>query len=92
MRDQNQDEFKIEFRKSGHTEHWNKDVESLLELAEDAGVYADSSCQSGTRHTCLVQVIEGTFDYGDNDVFAPENDDEILICSAVPTSNMVINV
>ena len=80
MSDQDKNGFKVEFKKSGLTAHWN------------AGVAADSSCQSGTCHTCLVKVIEGTFDYGENDVFAPESDDEILICSAVPTSNMVIDV
>ena len=92
MSDQDKNGFKVEFKKSGLTAHWNSNVETLLELAEDAGVAADSSCQSGTCHTCLVKVIEGTFDYGVNDVFAPESDDEILICSAVPTSNMVIDV
>ena len=92
MNDQDQDGFKIEFKKSGLTAYWNKYVESLLELAEDAGVNADSSCQSGTCHTCLVGVIDGTFNYSENDVLAPESDDEILICSAVPTSNMVLDV
>lgn len=69
-----------------------KNFESLIELDESAGVGVYSCCQSGTCQTCLVQVIEGTFDYGDNDVFIPESDDGVLICSAVPTSNMVINV
>jgi len=44
MSDQNQNGFKIEFKKSGFIVHWNKDVESLIELAEDAGVYAVSGC------------------------------------------------
>lgn len=92
MSDQNENGFKVEFKKSGLTAHWNSSVETLLELAEDAGVTADSSCQSGTCHTCLVQVIEGTFEYGESDVFKPDGDNEILICSAIPTSNMVIDV
>ena len=92
MSDQNEDGFKIELKKSALAIYWNKDVECLLELAEDAGVSVDSSCQSGTCHTCLVRVIYGTFDYGENDVFTPESDNEILICSAAPTSNMVIGV
>ena len=92
MNDQKQDGFKIEFKKSGLTGYWSKDVENILELAEDAGVNADSSCQSGTCHTCLVRVIEGTFEYGENDVFTPENVKDILICSAFPTSNMLIDV
>ena len=53
---------------------------------------ANSSCQSGTCYICLVGVIDGTFNYSENDVLVPESEDEILICSAVPTSNMVLDV
>lgn len=92
MSDQSEDGYKIEFKKSGVTATWNPSVENLLELAEDAGIDADSSCQSGTCHTCLVRVLEGTFAYEDEDVFEPDGEDEILICSAQPTSNMVIDL
>ena len=92
MSDHNQNGVQVEFKKFGLTVQWNKNFESPLELAEDAGVFAYSSCQSGTCQTCLVQVIEGTFIYGDNDVFIPESDDGVLICFAVPTSNMVIKI
>jgi len=92
MSDQSEQDFQIEFKRSGVTATWNRSVESILELAEDAGINADSSCQSGTCHTCLVRVLSGTFDYGDNDVFEPDGEDEILICSAHPTSNMVIDL
>ena len=92
MSDQSEDGFKIEFKKSGVTATWNPSVENILELAEDAGVDADSSCQSGTCHTCLVRVLAGTFEYEDEDVFEPDGEDEILICSAQPTSDMVIDL
>jgi ferredoxin len=69
-----------------------KNDENLLELAKDAGVNATSSFRSGMCHTCLAQVFEGMFNYGENRVFVPESDDEVLICSAVPTSDMVINI
>jgi len=92
MANEPEDGFKVEFKKSGVTATWNKSVESLLELAEDAGVNADSSCQSGTCHTCLVTVLAGTFEYGEEDVFEPDGEDEILICSAQPTSDMIIDL
>mgnify|MGYP006167124181 CR=1 FL=1 len=38
MSDQNEDGFKIELKKSALAIYWNKDVECLLELAEEAGV------------------------------------------------------
>ena len=53
---------------------------------------ANSSCQSGTCYICLVGVIDGTFNYSENDVLVPESEDEILNCSAVPNSNMVLDV
>ncbi len=92
MANQPEEDFKIEFKRSGITATWNRSVENILELAEDAGVKADSSCQSGTCHTCLVRVLAGTFEYADDDVFEPDGEDEILICSAQPTSNMVIDL
>ena len=92
MSEQKDDGFRVEFKKSGLSANWNPKVENIMELAEDAGVAVDFSCRAGTCHTCLSTVIEGTFDYGDNDVFEPDGDDEILICSAQPTSNMVIDV
>lgn len=92
MSDQPEDGFKVEFKKSGVTATWNPAVENILELAEDAGISADSSCQSGTCHTCLVRVLSGTFEYEYEDVFEPDGEDEILICSAQPTSNMVIDL
>ena len=92
MSDPKDQDFQIEFRRSGVTATWNASVDNLLELAEDAGINADSSCQSGTCHTCLVRVLAGTFEYADDDVFEPDGDDEILICSAQPTSDMVIDL
>ena len=85
--------YKIEFKKSGLTANWDPKNENLLELAEDAGVIADYSCRTGTCHTCLVNVVSGTFEYDEPDVvFAPDGEDEILLCSALPTSDMVIDV
>ena len=92
MSEDKNDGFRIEFKKSGLHANWNPGVENLLELAEDVGVAVDFSCRAGTCHTCLCTVVAGTFDYGDNDVFEPDNEDEILICSAQPTSDMVIDV
>lgn len=92
MSDKKEEGFKIEFKRSGVTAHWSPMVENLLELAEDAGVAADSSCRSGSCQTCLSRVISGTFEYEDDDVFEPDGEDEVLMCSAQPTSDMVLDV
>jgi len=61
-------------------------------LAEGAGLNPDSSCRSGNCHTCLCTVKSGTFEYTHDDIFEPDGEDEILICSARPTSDLEIDL
>lgn len=82
----------VTFMASGVTATWTPAAGSLLDLAEASGVAAVSSCRSGLCHTCLVRVVEGGFAYNHDDIIPPADDDEILICSARPTSALVIDV
>jgi len=84
--------FDVTFSRSGVSAAWNGSSDNILELAEGAGLNPDSSCRSGNCHTCLCTVKSGTFEYIHDDIFEPDGEDEILICSARPTSDLEIDL
>ncbi|MDD9877464.1 MAG: FAD-binding oxidoreductase [Magnetovibrio sp.] len=83
--------FQVEFRQSGVTAEWTPAAGSILELAEANGVEPDFICRSGMCHTCLSTCLEGEFQYLHDDVVEPMGDDEVLICSARPKTDIVID-
>jgi len=85
-------DFEVTFSRSGISAAWNGFSDNILELAEGAGLNPDSSCRSGNCHTCLCTVKSGTFEYTHDDIFEPDGEDEILICSARPTSDLEIDL
>jgi ferredoxin len=55
---------------------------SILEIAEEAGVLALSSCRVGTCGTCETPIVEGEVDHRDS-VLSPEEQDDnfaMMIC------------
>ena len=84
--------FKVEFRQSGVSASWTPDAGTILELAEANGVEPDFVCRSGMCHSCLSAVLDGGFEYTHDGVVTPMSDDEVLICSARPTSDLVVDV
>ena len=85
-------EFNVEFRQSGVSASWTPSSGTLLELAEANGVEPDFVCRSGMCHSCLSVILDGGFEYIHDGVVTPMGDDEVLICSARPTSDLVIDV
>lgn len=85
-------EFNVEFRQSGVSAGWTPSSGTLLELAEANGVEPDFVCRSGMCHSCLSVILDGGFEYIHDGVVTPMGDDEVLICSARPTSDLVIDV
>ncbi|MEK9723806.1 MAG: 2Fe-2S iron-sulfur cluster-binding protein [Rhodospirillaceae bacterium] len=83
--------FAVEFRQSGVSAEWTPTSGTLLELAEANGVDADFICRQGMCHTCLTTVLSGSFAYAHDDVVPPMGDDEVLLCSARPTSDIVVD-
>jgi len=73
----------VEFQASGKHATWRSGEGTLLELAEREGLKPVHSCRSGTCGVCAVKLIQGSVDYVNNPT-APCEDDEVLICSAVP--------
>ncbi len=55
---------------------------SILEVVEEAGVLALSSCRVGTCGTCETPIIEGEVDHRDSVLSPEEQDDDfaMMIC------------
>lgn len=84
--------FQVEFRQSGVTAPWTPGDGTILDLAEAHGVDPDFVCRSGMCHSCLSIVLEGDYEYTHDGVVTPMGEDEVLICSARPKSDLVIDV
>lgn len=82
--------YKVTLLKSGKTIQWDPGKGSLLELCESAGLHPEHSCRVGTCATCASKLISGTYEYDPEPFFEPDN--HILICCAVPTSDMEIEL
>ncbi|MBM09893.1 MAG: oxidoreductase [Magnetovibrio sp.] len=86
------DSFEVIFQRSGKKANWSSASGSILELAEATNVNPDFICRSGMCQTCLSRVITGTYTYFKEGVIAPENTNDILICSSHPTSDIVLDI
>jgi ferredoxin-nitrite reductase len=83
----------VEFAVSGQTVECD-DSQSLLEIAEAAGVAIDSSCQSGTCGTCKQKLIKGEITYA-ADPEGLEAEEQaagyILTCIAHPVGHVILS-
>lgn len=73
--------FEVELASSGMTLQVPED-RSILDVVEEAGVFALSSCREGTCGTCETPLLEGEADHRDA-VLSPaerEMNDRIMIC------------
>jgi len=81
----------VTFARSGITTAWSDNFSSILELAEACDVPTQWSCRSGVCHTCATGVLAGAASYV-TPPLEPPGDHELLICSARPTSDLVIDL
>lgn len=77
--------------KSQKTLFWQEGAGTLLELVESAGLQPDNSCRMGTCATCQTKLLGGSFQYEPEPFMEPE-EGNILICCAIPTSNVEIDL
>jgi ferredoxin-NADP reductase/MOSC domain-containing protein YiiM len=82
---------RITFARSGLSVCWSPGFRTLLELAEACDVPTRYSCRSGVCHTCVTPVIEGTTDYSQPPLEEPA-DGTVLICTATPHSDLVLDL
>ncbi|MHA7653002.1 MOSC domain-containing protein [Mycobacterium sp. ML4] len=81
----------ITFTRSGLTVNWSSRYSSILEIAEACDVSTRFSCRSGVCHVCVTSVVAGTTSYVQPPLELPEPD-EVLICSAAPASDLMLDL
>ncbi|MBD3766754.1 MAG: 2Fe-2S iron-sulfur cluster binding domain-containing protein [Gammaproteobacteria bacterium] len=64
---------------------------SLLEALEEAGIYVNYSCRAGICAACRAKLVSGDISWRNQPILAMDETD-ILTCSVVPTSNIVIQL
>jgi ferredoxin-NADP reductase len=81
----------VTFARSGLTTAWSDRYASVLELAEACDVPTRWSCRTGVCHTCVTSVLSGEASY-ETPPLEPPGDTELLICSARPTADLVLDL
>jgi len=67
--------------------------ETILEQAEQAGLELPYSCRTGTCGTCRMKLISGEVEVLEDAGLSQQelDDNQILICSCIPKSDLVLN-
>jgi ferredoxin-NADP reductase/ferredoxin len=81
----------VTFARVGLTVPWRDDVASLLELAEACDVPTRWSCRTGICHSCESGLLGGAVSYDPQPVDPPA-DGNVLVCCAVPSDDVVIDL
>jgi ferredoxin-NADP reductase len=81
----------ITFARSGLSVNWSPDYHSILDLAEACDVPTRFSCRSGVCHMCETGVIDGSTRYIQPPL-EPPGPQTVLICSAAPESDVVLDL
>ena len=81
----------ITFARSGLTVNWSADYGNILDLAEACDVPTRFSCRSGVCHVCETGVVAGTATYLQSPLEKPD-DATVLICSAAPETDLVLDL
>jgi ferredoxin-NADP reductase/MOSC domain-containing protein YiiM len=81
----------ITFSRSGLTVDWSKDYFSILDLAEACDVPTRFACRSGVCHVCVTGLVAGETTYVQSPLEPPEQG-TVLICSAAPTTDLVLDL
>ncbi|WP_310774229.1 MOSC and FAD-binding oxidoreductase domain-containing protein [Mycobacterium sp. Z3061] len=81
----------VTFARSGLTVNWSPHYGSILDLAESCDVPTRYSCRSGVCHMCVTSVVSGTTTYVQPPLESPKPG-EVLICSAAPETDLVLDL
>lgn len=81
----------VTFSRSGLTVNWSTDYANILELAEACDVPTRFACRSGVCHVCESGVVAGTTKYVQAPL-EPPGHGSVLICSAAPDSDLVLDL
>ena len=86
-----QSEGDVSFQRSNVSAHWDGSAESLLELAEDAGLDPEFICRAGICNSCKCGLVSGEVEYFEEPLHAPEAG-QVLICCARPKGPVVLDL
>ncbi|BBY24423.1 hypothetical protein MSTO_46280 [Mycobacterium stomatepiae] len=81
----------VTFARSGLTASWSSDYGTILDFAEACDVPTRFSCRSGVCHLCETGVVAGTTQYVQAPLELP-GPGTVLICSAAPDSDLVLDL
>ncbi len=81
----------ITFARSGLTVNWSREYGTILDLAEACDVPTRFACRSGVCHVCATGVVAGTTTYVQPPL-EPPGAGELLICSAAPDGDLVLDL
>jgi ferredoxin-NADP reductase/MOSC domain-containing protein YiiM len=81
----------ITFARSGLTVNWSDGYANILDLAEACDVPTRFSCRSGVCHVCETGVVAGATTYVQTPL-EPPGASTVLICSAAPASDLVLDL
>ena len=77
----------VSFRSTGRTLQWTGAYGTILELAEQNGIFLPSGCRAGNCGTCATPVLVGSFSYLAKPE-APVEEGSCLVCVSVPTEDI----
>jgi ferredoxin-NADP reductase/MOSC domain-containing protein YiiM len=81
----------ITFSRSGITVPFGDSWGNVLDLADACDVPTRWSCRTGVCHTCVTPLLSGTTAYAP-DPLEPPPGDQVLICCARPTTDIVLDL
>jgi ferredoxin-NADP reductase/MOSC domain-containing protein YiiM len=81
----------VTFARSGIATRFPDGQRSVLDLADACDVPTRWSCRTGVCHTCSTPLLSGSINYSPAPL-EPPPDGEVLICSAQPETNIVLDM
>jgi ferredoxin-NADP reductase len=81
----------VTFARSGIATRFPASQRSVLDLADACDVPTRWSCRTGVCHTCSTALLSGTISYSPAPL-EPPAEGEVLICSAQPESDIVLDM
>ena len=82
--------IEIVFARSGKVGKWSSDEETVLDVAEAAGVAMDSGCRAGQCGTCATPIKQGSVTYLEEPGAQPPPG-TCLTCMAIPKEGLVLD-
>lgn len=82
--------IEIVFARSGKVGKWFTDAETVLDVAEAAGVVMDSGCRAGQCGTCSTVIKQGSVTYLEEPGVQPAPG-TCLTCMAIPKEGLVLD-